>query len=633
MYKKILSVVLMVCVLATLVTTPRAEDGLALNNKGLGLSAGKFGGAFIKVSDAGLEVGKSYTIEYVVYAIGTTGFRVRYTDNDGSEGIFKYNDESTGAHSAPSAIANGTTASQIPAYFENTIDPNMTKLLTVKFTFGKKIDGLDPLTMDYIGFFGARGGDSYEVLGMRLKDASGKEISSVGDMNPSATPAPSKAPSEDSGKYTRENFFTLVQDGSTKYQLHRPAEPEKGKKYPILISLHGSGNHDFVEAYPKKGSVGLIEDFIDDVNEDPKQYESYVVMTVTPGWGPAPQTVKSIIDKLVKEEAADPDRVYIYGVSMGGFATSDFIMTYPDTAAAAVLICGASDLSSANAKKLVDLPLRLYHSDDDPTVGVGASRSFYNKLLGEGAKNAEYFELTGYGHTAWLYAYKSDMVEWMFKQSKNLSASPSPSPAPSPTPSKEAPNLATAATWAQAGIQSAYTKGFIPTDIQGSYGKAITRAEFCRMAVQWLEYVMGKNIDAILTEQGKSRNTNAFDDTKDTYILAAYALGITSGTVAPTATTPGKFSPNSDFTRQEAAAMVRNVCKAYGANVSQAPDQGFTDLGAAARWAVDGINFCKANGIMSGTGTTSPKFSPASPYTRQESILTFDNIKPETLPK
>ena len=437
MLKKMFFVLVAICLVTPLMAAISTADGIEFNDKGLGLSGGSFGGAFIKVNDVGLEVGKSYTIEYVVKAVGTTGFRVRYTDNDGSNGIFKYNDEKNQAHSAPSSIASGTTANQIPAFFEeDTIASNEIKLLTVNFSFGEEIESLDPLTMDYIGIFGLRGGDSYEVLGMRLKDTFGAEISSVGDMNiaDGDCATTDSITNGEQGAYTRNNFFTLIQDGDIKYQLHRPAKPEEDKKYPIFIRLHGHGLYDFVETYPTMGSLGLIEEFIDEVNINPEQYESYVVMTISPEWGPGPDTIMHIIERLIQEESADPDRIYIYGFSMGGYAASDFIMAYPDVAAATVLICGASVLTPEAADELLNLPIRIYHSDDDDTVPVEVSRDFYNGLLAAGGEKAEYYELTGFGHYAWNYAYKSDMVEWMFNQRRSFSSDSVLSPEPSSIP-------------------------------------------------------------------------------------------------------------------------------------------------------------------------------------------------------
>lgn len=445
MPKKIFAIILAICLVIPLSAARSSAEDIEYNDKGLGLNSGMFGGAFIKVNDAGLEAGKSYTIEYVVKAVGTTGFRIRYADNDGSNGIFKHNDEKDQAHSSISANANGATANQIPALFdENSIPSNETKLLTVNFTFGQEIESLDPLTMDYIGIFGLRGGDSYEVLGMRLKDSSGAEISSEGDMNilaggGSTTDTIKNVEPGEPGTYTRDNFFTLIREGDSKYQLHRPAKPEEGKKYPILIRMHGHDLHDFVETYPTMGSVGLIEDFIDEVNTNPEQYEAYVVMTISPEWGPQPDTIKSIIDKLIKEESADPDRIYIYGFSMGGYAASDFIMAYPDVTAATVLICGASELKPEAAQKLLNLPIRIYHSDDDDNVPVEVSRDFYNELLAAGGDRVEYYEITGFGHYAWNYAYKSDMVDWMFNQQRNLSSDSAPTLEPTLEPTSVPP--------------------------------------------------------------------------------------------------------------------------------------------------------------------------------------------------
>ncbi|MDR0326272.1 MAG: S-layer homology domain-containing protein [Oscillospiraceae bacterium] len=185
--------------------------------------------------------------------------------------------------------------------------------------------------------------------------------------------------------------------------------------------------------------------------------------------------------------------------------------------------------------------------------------------------------------------------------------------------------LDSASSWARDGITSALSKGFVPSDLQGSYTSTITRAEFCRMAVKWLEYKLGKDIDAIVAEKGiADRAGHTFSDTTDPAILAAYRLGVTAGSVAPTATAPGQFNPSGQFTRLEAAMMIMNACGVAGMDVSNAPQASFADMNQAASWAHPGINFVHANGIMSGDGTN---FLPAQTYSREQSILTFNNIK------
>lgn len=179
----------------------------------------------------------------------------------------------------------------------------------------------------------------------------------------------------------------------------------------------------------------------------------------------------------------------------------------------------------------------------------------------------------------------------------------------------------TASTWAADGLKSATAKGFVPSDLQGKYTEVITRAEFCRLAVKWLEYKTGKSIDTLLAEKNVSRTSGIFSDTNDPDILAAYALGITNGTGN------GQFSPNGSFTREQAAGMIRNVCRAAGMDVSNVKSAGFSDANTMSTWAVDGINFCYNNKIMTGTNVSPLTFSPKMNYTREQSILTFDNIK------
>jgi hypothetical protein len=187
----------------------------------------------------------------------------------------------------------------------------------------------------------------------------------------------------------------------------------------------------------------------------------------------------------------------------------------------------------------------------------------------------------------------------------------------------------TASSWAREGIAAAISKGFIPEELQNNYTAVITRVEFCRMAVKWVEYALGKNIDTVLAEQGKSRDANAFTDTNDTDILAAFALGITSGRGG------GLFDPDGQFTREQAAVMIMNTCFAVlavdGRCCWYAPAHPtemslpFHDIDTAADWAHHGIGFVQEHGIMSGTGGN--KFDPKALFTREQGIVTFNNIK------
>lgn len=189
-----------------------------------------------------------------------------------------------------------------------------------------------------------------------------------------------------------------------------------------------------------------------------------------------------------------------------------------------------------------------------------------------------------------------------------------------------APNLDTADTWAQSEITSAVRKGFVPTDLQNNYKSTITREQFCRMAVMYLEYATGKGIDTILSERNLTIDEDAFEDTDNKYILAAYALEITKGTRAPSEGKPGVFDPNGSFNREMAATMLARVSKVLGEDTENAAGAGYTDISSASNWAVNSINFCYASKVMTGTSTTPLKFSPKEAYTIQQSIATFDRM-------
>ena len=99
---------------------------------------------------------------------------------------------------------------------------------------------------------------------------------------------------------------------------------------------------------------------------------------------------------------------------MGGMATFDLVLRYPDLFAAAVPICGA-----VNPDRITEKPktkFRIFHGDADTAVLVDASRAAYRKLTSLGAK-VEYTEYPGAGHGVWNMAFSEpDFFSWLFRQ-------------------------------------------------------------------------------------------------------------------------------------------------------------------------------------------------------------------------
>jgi hypothetical protein len=200
---------------------------------------------------------------------------------------------------------------------------------------------------------------------------------------------------------------------------------------------------------------------------------------------------------------------------------------------------------------------------------------------------------------------------------------------------QEAINLSSASSWAQADINEASKKGFLETSLQNNYTTPITRQDFCRIALHYMSYRDGKLFNGLyMTDKGykmaSSSSDVKFSDTETidgaSFIPEyAYFFGITNGVKAPTATEPGIFDQLGTMTREQAATMIMNTCKAMGMNTNVSNTTTFADQSEISPWATQGINFVVANGFMSGVGDN--KFNPKGTYTRQEAIVTFNRIK------
>ncbi len=133
---------------------------------------------------------------------------------------------------------------------------------------------------------------------------------------------------------------------------------------------------------------------------------------------------KELLDALQKQYTGiDANRLYITGLSNGGYGTWDAIERWPDYFAAAVPISGAGDPSKAAVLK--NLPIWAFHGSDDTTVPVEGSRDMIAAIQTAGGL-PKYTELTGMGHVIWPYVYSLNtssqrvpgFFAWLFSQHK-----------------------------------------------------------------------------------------------------------------------------------------------------------------------------------------------------------------------
>ncbi|MCP3895743.1 prolyl oligopeptidase family serine peptidase [Bacteroides sp.] len=231
-----------------------------------------------------------------------------------------------------------------------------------------------------------------------------------------------------------KKVFVSPQGDSLQYRLLRPEGQKPGKKYPLVLFLHGAGERgsDNEKQLTHGGQM-----FLNPVNRE--KHPAFVLAPQCPESGywayharptsfvpaemplnepitPIFKTLKELLDTYLALPEVDKKRVYIIGLSMGGMGTYDMAIRYPEVFAAAVPICGT--VNPARLKQAKSVNFRIFHGDADNVVPVEGSREAYKALKQVGAK-VEYIEFPGCNHGSWTPAFGTpDFMEWLFKQKK-----------------------------------------------------------------------------------------------------------------------------------------------------------------------------------------------------------------------
>ena len=126
------------------------------------------------------------------------------------------------------------------------------------------------------------------------------------------------------------------------------------------------------------------------------------------------RAVVAALDRVVQEFPVDPDRVYLTGLSMGGYGAFDLAMRMPGRFAALVPVCGGGDPAAVGL--LGGLPTWIWHGAKDTTVPPARSRQMAEAMQAAGLP-VRHTELPGVGHDSWRQAYGPEgAVAWMFEQ-------------------------------------------------------------------------------------------------------------------------------------------------------------------------------------------------------------------------
>lgn len=192
------------------------------------------------------------------------------------------------------------------------------------------------------------------------------------------------------------------------YLLYLPNEYGKGDKpVPLVLFLHGLG--DKLERLKKGGLPRQVE--------QKKDFPFILVTPQNPGKGWDAQALNVLLDDVVAKYKVDKDRIYVTGLSMGGFGTWSLAAAYPDKFAAAIPICGGGN--PASARKIKDLPIWVFHGGKDTIVPPSRSEAMVKALKDAGAANVKFTLYPDAGHDSWTATYKNPEVwEWLLKQKR-----------------------------------------------------------------------------------------------------------------------------------------------------------------------------------------------------------------------
>ncbi len=219
-----------------------------------------------------------------------------------------------------------------------------------------------------------------------------------------------------------------------RYRILYPENYRKRKAYPLIVFLHGSGERG------RDNEAQLLHGgdmFISERNR--KNFKAIVLFPQCPKdsvWSrfarngstnerrylhaeppPVPQIlVKKLMDSLTENRIVDKKKVYLGGLSLGGYGTYDMMMRYPDYFAAAFPICGATDIPHF-LETAPGIPIWIFHGALDKIVPPNSDRELFMALRTRNVKSVFYTEYPEAGHNSWDAAFaEPKLLPWLFMQ-------------------------------------------------------------------------------------------------------------------------------------------------------------------------------------------------------------------------
>lgn len=189
--------------------------------------------------------------------------------------------------------------------------------------------------------------------------------------------------------------------------------PERISDHPaMIVQLHGAGERGDGD---KELDLVLVNGFAK-IATDTNLNDCILIMpqcTADTYWLTRIETILAFVRQMTEKYAADPDRIYLCGISMGGFAAWYSAVACPSLFAAIAPCCGGC--LAVHAGELMHTPIWAFHGLADPVVPPQHTVDMVNALK-DVHPNFRYTLYEGVGHNAWDLAFTEELLRWLLAQ-------------------------------------------------------------------------------------------------------------------------------------------------------------------------------------------------------------------------
>lgn len=220
------------------------------------------------------------------------------------------------------------------------------------------------------------------------------------------------------GQTAQKIFLERKQVLSADYLLFLPEGygADITKRWPLILFLHGAGE--------RGGNIWLVAKH--GVPKIDTQQTSFPFIVAAPQCPPkkiwSNDLLLALLDEVETKYAVDTQRVYLTGLSMGGYGTWSLGLSQPERFAAIAPICGGGELITpllANKSDLVRLPVWAFHGAKDPTVPLAESERMVNYMKKIGGKEVKFTVYPEAQHDSWTQTYANpELFDWFLQHSR-----------------------------------------------------------------------------------------------------------------------------------------------------------------------------------------------------------------------